>query len=387
MRDIDPERVSNRPGSRGRDERGFALVEAIIAGVVLLVGVVSMLGVFNDSRDLSATGERHEIAVLQAEQALEELRGIPYKNLVLNSGAVEPVGAGRLVAAGADFKVKPTLTERLVYYNTEGVPVTDAWVRPTSQVSIGVPGAASELKLDMTIHRFVTWRDEECRVGDLSGLGLNLPAAIDGTQVPLVNLINNVLGSVITLLSGTDQALVQTLKSRLQGLNDAFNAREAQLAAAIAGISELDLCDIDLATLEDLQQLGRLTPALAGAGKLTAQLQVLEGAFGGICLPIVGCLLGSSQKTAINNVNGQLDCMFGAAADTQPEFDAYLFGLLDGLNNLAGNLSNTDKNTKRITVAIVVEPRNGVGPFEPVWASSVVRNPAAGLLTSSGAPC
>ena len=53
-----------------------------------------MVGAFNDSRDQGATGERHEIAALQAEQALEEMRGIPYPGSMLDIRGDRAGGGG-----------------------------------------------------------------------------------------------------------------------------------------------------------------------------------------------------------------------------------------------------------------------------------------------------
>ena len=101
----------------------------------------------------------------------------------------------------------------------------------------------------------------------------------------------------------------------------------------------------------------------------------------------MGCTLGPAQNTAIVGVHSQLDCLFGSAADTQAEFDSYLGGLVTGLGNVANDVSNTAKNSKRITVAVKVEPRTGVAPMNPIWMSSVVRDPSAGLLTSGATSC
>jgi hypothetical protein len=90
--------------------------------------------------------------------------------------------------------------------------------------------------------------------------------------------------------------------------------------------------------------------------------------------------------TQVNAVNNQLNCMLGS--DDPAENTEYLDGLLDGLGDLADPASyDTYKNTKRVVVAVVVEPRTGVGPAEPVWASTVMRDPEAGLLGTGGASC
>ncbi len=366
-----------------RDERGFTIVEVAAAAAIMLTGLLSLIGLFDDSRDQNATGERTQIAAMQAEQAIEEMRGVPYEHLMLSAGAVDPTAGNRLLSAGSQFRVKPEVTEPVVYYTTEGEPFEDAWVDPVTQVSIG----SEEAPLDLTIYRFVSWRDEECPVADLGALGLNLPGAIDEAQTPLTNLVSNVLSSLIGLLSGSNRTLIQNLRNRLDGLENAFLSREAQLSSAVAGISELDLCDINLTLLTHLQKLGKLNLGLSAFNGLTDDLETLQSSLSGICLPIVGCILGSAQTTAINGVTAQLNCLFGSSVDTEAEFDAYLLGLVNGLNNVAADVSNTVKNSKRVTVAVVVEPRAGVGPNQPIWMTSIVRDPGAGLLTSGGTPC
>ena len=361
------------------DQRGMTLVEAMVAAMLLLVGIVPTVKVFDDSRDQNATGERHEIALLQAEQALEEMRGLPYDRLLMNAGAADP-GGGRVTAGGSSFRVRSDLSEPLVYYSTEGVSADNAWVRPVSQVTTG----SSDAPVDLTVYRFVSWRDEECSIADLSHLGLGLPTAIDGLQTRLTSL-STVISTLLTQLTGSKTAL-QNLQTRLNALAASVATYRTQLSTAVGGVSQLDLCDLDSTALAAVQKLGVLTPGLNAAGALNSRLASLQTALGQICLPLVGCVLGSAQNNAIASVNTQLDCLFGTGSGSAA-FNTYLSGLASGLSNLGSNLANTVKNTKRITVAVVIEPRPGVGPIEPVWASSVVRDPAAGVLTSGAASC
>ncbi|MDQ3572920.1 MAG: hypothetical protein M3383_08690 [Actinomycetota bacterium] len=354
---------------RRRAEDGFTVVEALIATFVLLAGLLSIIGVFDDSRDQNATGERSEVALLQAEQALEELRGIPYNRLLLDAGAVDP-GADRITSAGTRFQVKPGLSEPLVYYSSEGVPQANAWVAPTSAASIGLQA----VPLEMTIHRFVTWRDEECRVADLGGLGLDIPGAVNRVQAPLDSLLAGILQAV---LGPTE---LTALKNRLSKLQSALANREGALSTAVGGISELDLCDINASSLGVL----RLLPNLDATGGVTDKLNALQAELDGLLCTLGICVLSTSDQAAITAVQNQLNCTFGAGADTQGEFESFINNVIGVLNNLAADVGDTEKNSKRITVAVVVEPRQGVGPMEPVWASSVVRDPSAGILTTCG---
>lgn len=355
--------------ARRSSEDGFTVVEALVATFVLLAGLLSIIGVFDDSRDQNATGERSEVALLQAEQALEEMRGIPYKHLLLEAGAVDP-GTDRVTNAGTKFQVKPGLSEQLAYYSTEGVPQGDAWVTPTSEVAIGL----DDVSLDMTVHRFVTWRNEECRVADLGGLGLDIPGAVNDVQAPLDNLLSGILQAVL------GPAELTNLKSRLGKLQSALTNREGALNTAVGGISQLDLCDLNASSVGVL----RLLPNLDAVGGVTDKLIALKSELTGLLCTLGVCILSNADKAAIAAVQSQLNCTFGSGADTQGEFETFFNNVIATLNDLAGDFGHTEKNSKRITVAVVVEPRTGVGPMRPVWATSVVRDPRAGLLTTCG---
>jgi hypothetical protein len=366
-----------------REERGMTLIEAMVAAMVLMVGLIPTIKVFDSSRDQNATGERHEIALLQAEQALEEMRGLPYDRLLMNAGAGDP-GGGRLTPGGVSLRIRSDLTEPLAYYSTEGVPADNAWVRPVTQVTTG----SADAPVDLTVYKFVTWRDEECSVADLSGLGVSdMSGAIAGVQSPLTALLSPTgpLNTLIAGLTGSNRTLIDNLKSRLTALQGALTARTTQLTGALSGVSQLDLCDINTSALRSLQGLGSLTPALQA---LDPKLDSLQSVLGGLCLPVVGCVLSSAANTQVTSVNNQLNCMFGGSSvDTTAEFTAYIDGVTTNLSQLPGDLYDTDKNTKRITVAVVIDPQTGAGPQEPVWATSVVRDPTAGLITDGAPSC
>ncbi len=358
------------------EEAGMTLIEVLVAVMVLLIGILPTVKVFNDSRDQNATGEHHEIALLQAEQALEEMRGLPYNHLAMNAAASDP-GDGRV--SGTSLRVRSDLSEPLVVGSTEGMAAGDAWVDPVSQVTTGSTSAP----VNMTVYRFVSWRDEECSVTDLSGLGVgDLSGAVSDVELPLDTLVNSLLDSVLGLLPG-NQSLT-ALKTRLTALKNALS--QADLGGAAAGVTQLDLCDLDNNTLASIVKLGDLTPNLSAAGGLTSDLNDLTGALSQNLCVLGVCLLGGTQTAAIDGVNNQLDCMFGNGSGST-EFSTYLNGVASGLSNLSGDLSDTNKNTKRISVAVVIDTPDGSGPDAPVWASSVVRDPAAGLLTSGGASC
>lgn len=63
----------HRPqGSRGR-ERGFTLIEVLIAALILTVGLVSLLAVFGVAAATTATSQQNMIAKQLADNALESI--------------------------------------------------------------------------------------------------------------------------------------------------------------------------------------------------------------------------------------------------------------------------------------------------------------------------
>ena len=132
----------------------------------------------------------------------------------------------------------------------------DAWVDPVSQVTTG----STDAPVNMTVYRFVSWRDEECRVTDLSGLGVGDLS----TEISAVPTLNSLLGSLLSaLLSGLgsqDKSLLNALNNRVTALQSALGSRQSQLSGALDGVSQLDLCDLDSQTLQSLQELGDLAP-------------------------------------------------------------------------------------------------------------------------------
>ena len=371
-------RARNVLGRLRAEESGMTLIEVLVAATILLVALVPTVSVFDDTRDQNATGERHEIALLQAEQALEEMRGLPYSRLVMNAGAVDP-GGSRL--SGTSLKIRNDLSEPLVYYTSEGVTQGNAWVDPVSQVTTG----SEDAPVDMTVYRFVTWRDEECGVADLSDLGVDLPTTVSGTLTPLLSSVTQLLTNVLGIVSNSP---ISALRTRLTNLRTALNNNLTALTAALDGISEVDLCDVNLSVLTELQELGDLNLGITGAQGLIANLTTMQSELtnllNNICLPLLGCPL-STVNDDVLRVNNKLTCIFGNTT-TAPQFNTYLTGVVNGLNGAAAGLDDTQKNTKRITAAVVIEPRDGSGPYEPVWATSVVRNPEATPL-GDGTSC
>jgi Tfp pilus assembly protein PilV len=65
------------------DERGFTLIEVMVAATVLIVGVLGVLTMLDTANKTSARTKAREGAVNLAREAIEAVRAVPYPDLVL----------------------------------------------------------------------------------------------------------------------------------------------------------------------------------------------------------------------------------------------------------------------------------------------------------------
>src|SRR2546421_9250414 len=68
----------------GREE-GMTLVEVLIAAVLMAIGVIAMISVFDSSRGLVTTSEKNDVSAHQGEAALERVLALDYKSIALTT--------------------------------------------------------------------------------------------------------------------------------------------------------------------------------------------------------------------------------------------------------------------------------------------------------------
>src|SRR3989442_5186321 len=139
-------------------ERGFTLIEVLIAVFLITVGVAATIGVMGASGRTTLGAQRSEVATQQAQAEIEKLSTLSYGQLALTSApqaSSDPSNPDSRVT-GSSFAVGSGLSEQLVL--TAGAGQT-AMVDPGPQsFSVGTGGAAVTGK----IYRFVSWHDERC---------------------------------------------------------------------------------------------------------------------------------------------------------------------------------------------------------------------------------
>lgn len=359
---------------RLKSQSGFTIVEAAVAGLILVIGILGGVSVFDTSRRESGTGERQQVAQAKANAELERMRDIPYAQLATDSNQ-SWVSSGqdgdptdRIVAGSTPkLKVSESKTEDLVRTTGSGIKPYSS----TEQVDIG--GA----QFSVSVYRFVSWRDVECRVVDLAPLKAAFNTRINTllTKVASVNsrtnsLVSKLIGGILSL------PLLSNFKSDLQALQATTSNLQAQLNAlttAVANLNELDPCDANLETIKSMNAtLDALSPALTTLD--TALLNANNAPNCTVVIVTVVCptvplntsTLYSTARTQISNFRNE-------------DWPGDVQGVVSSLGQL--NSNNHTHNTKRVTVAVVVEPEEGSGPFKPVWATSLIADPDAELLS------
>ena len=146
-----------------RDQRGFTLVELLMAMLVLSFGIVATIGVFSSSKSASLVAQRHEVAIAQAQNAMEALRTVSYDTLALSSA---PLVANRVensstkvgyYTGSGTMVVKSALGGTGAVSETLAVDSTKGAVNPAA-TTFNVGGAGISGK----IYRYVTYRTESC---------------------------------------------------------------------------------------------------------------------------------------------------------------------------------------------------------------------------------
>jgi prepilin-type N-terminal cleavage/methylation domain-containing protein len=75
-------------GLLAREERGFTLIEVLIAALLTAIGLIAVIGTLDSSRHAVNVAERNETISHQAEQEIERLLTMDYDDLGLNAAVV-----------------------------------------------------------------------------------------------------------------------------------------------------------------------------------------------------------------------------------------------------------------------------------------------------------
>jgi prepilin-type N-terminal cleavage/methylation domain-containing protein len=399
-----------------RAQQGFTLVEVMVSMLLLGGGIFAAAGAFENGSSSAATSQRIDVATATATRALEELRALPYAQVSVSHAAGAPASLGaddprsRIVTGGTQYQVPGGPKEDLVDNQASAPPDYE-------RVTVGTGNGA----ITMKVFRFVSWRDEECPIVDLSqlnsllggllttltttnnllggllGPGGSLTGAIaqgNGVlgSIPVLNLVlgaltapvkalvNNALTPIATLLT----PLVAPLQGTLTKLNSLLDPVTHKLKDTI------DLCDMPPNLLPDLAQVSVLKTALTALNPVLVTLSsTVDTVSALLSLNLVALVTHiadiNSLTSTLTGLLAQLTPLVNSALDTAGH-PAQVVTLATSLTTTLTKLGqflatpNTTHNTKRVSVAVWIE-RNGVGyaPNKPLWVSGVITDPAAGI--------
>lgn len=408
------------------DQRGFTLIELMVTMLVLTVGVFGSVKVFESAFDGTSGAEKIDEGVVVATQALEQMRAVPYDQLALAHNQAMPKGSGEddhlngvdagvpnpaTRAAGGKYRVPGGPKEELV--------ATDPASSLKDYDVVNVGGET------MRVYRFVSWRDEECpiislrdlatTIGDLRNLLATTTGTLDGLlgpggaltrsindgstllgQLSIVQVLLSAVTGIVDLALKPVDLLLQPLQAPLEALLAKVNAALDPLTSRLTDM--LDLCDLPSGVLPDLSQiaaintvlglinpiLGTIAPIVDDVGEILHSLLNLD-VFGLLSAVVKAPVILVKQAIMLVQV-ARLQSILGSVTDTLGDPTSLVklaTNLTAPIGDLVGFLAapNTTHNTKRISVAVVVMP-NGehAGPRAPIWMSSVVTNPADGIL-------
>ncbi len=398
----DDRRFARRLGPR--DERGFTLVEVLVAGLVLLIGILGTAKLAASSESTTLDAELQQIATEQAQRALEEARSLDYAEV---GDAVLPTQqpADADVIAGGQFSGPDTDEPEEIVTPATGAPAAAIEPVRTFTVDHGEGRTVSG-----TIYTFVSWRNEDC--GGLSLLGNpQLDGAVDelealssqlgATQERVADATDSLTTRVISRVpsAGALKSELDDLQAALVGASQSIEARIDELNALLA-TGVVDLCDIDDAVFEDLGTL--LALDLSDVSEIADDLAAIDGelddligsALISLCNGPTGLLCTTAVINQIVNylINPLLTALDGTGPTTPTDALEALTATLDELPAIDTDLLDGDafsnRNTKRVSVAVTIDSiaREDITPKNPVWLSSVITDPRDGLLGVAGVP-
>ena len=155
------------------------------------VGVAATMRVFGAAGRTTVRAQQQQVAVQQAQaEKVDRLAALPYDELALTSApssSSNPLDPGHKVT-GSNFAVRSDLTEALVL---EPGPGATAEVEPgPDDFAVGTGGGTTVGAL----HRYVTWRDEDCPLLLCEGQQNTKRLIVAVTLVPLPGTADQVAG-------------------------------------------------------------------------------------------------------------------------------------------------------------------------------------------------
>ncbi len=142
------------------DERGFTLIEALVAALLVSIGSLAVMTGFDGASRATYRAEQSQVATDRAQRELEAIRALDYEQVALTAApatSTDPGDPRSRVSAG-NFRIdrEGTETAPLAIQGgalQDGGTITGAAVEPG-------PSEFSSGDVSGSVYRFVVWRDD-----------------------------------------------------------------------------------------------------------------------------------------------------------------------------------------------------------------------------------
>ena len=144
------------------DERGFTLVEAVVAGLIMVIGALATLQLFDAGTRNTYRAEQSQVVNNRLQAELEEIKALPYDEIAMTSAPAASPDSNdpRWRVSGASFAINrdgSSLRQMVVNGQTmaSGEVVEGGAVDPTPE-----PFTVGDVSGH--IYKFVTWAPSPC---------------------------------------------------------------------------------------------------------------------------------------------------------------------------------------------------------------------------------
>ena len=169
-----------------RDESGFTVIEALVAAIVVAIGILGTATVISSADTTTLDSELQQVATDQGERALEQMRSLSYSELGHTGTPVLPSGESGLSGYNYKSPDAPSSEQLVIAANTETGDTKYSSDCRTEDAGAGsatscfkVTPALQDKTFTVTqggqtvsghIYTFVTWHDEECELLPIGSL-------------------------------------------------------------------------------------------------------------------------------------------------------------------------------------------------------------------------
>ncbi len=399
--------AARRRASLLRSESGVSLIEALVAAIVLAIGVLGSAAAFTGSDKATLDSEYQQVATDQALLALERVRALDYAEVGHSGSGTPSVPSGETAPTATTYTAPDAPgSEQLVTGATaeSGESTANFRISPAAQSrAFSVPAASGGPAITGHVYTVVTWRDEECELvqigavkAAISALNTQLAARqaqLNSLNSGLLDILNPLLPAPARNLKDSNHKVagIPANVPALLGLIAALQDKITTLQATLDGLSTADLCDLKLSQLTNLFKVLETNDsgALQVKASITAPieadaaLETQTAAVQSVLAPLasVSCLLPLAKPLcdASNSLIGTIGGSTGAYVSLSD-----LNSNLAALNTSMAGTQNTTHNTKRVTVIVTVDrARSDQTPANPVYLSTIVIDPEDGLVLAS----